>query len=105
MKAIIFGPADGGNGTYVLLTEEGEPICSHFCSHRGFAEGDLFRNRPERKELFESYNIDEFVWTGGEFSREEMIKRNQEWFDDGAKSTVKEEEKPFAKVEATWSEK
>ena len=35
---------------------EGKELASHFCSHTGFAVGDLIANRPERqKELFEKY--------------------------------------------------
>ncbi len=34
------------------IHESGEALCSHFCSHVGFAEGDLLTNRPERQERF-----------------------------------------------------
>lgn len=36
--------------TVQLVLENGYPIYSHFCSHPGFALGDLWENKEERKK-------------------------------------------------------
>lgn len=50
-KLYIVGPADGGDGVYSLIADDGEALASHYCSSAGFALGDLEKNRPERKEV------------------------------------------------------
>jgi len=50
MKFYIIGPDGGGNGIYYLMSEDGEGLASHMCSHLGYARGDLEANRPERKK-------------------------------------------------------
>ncbi len=80
MKAIIFGPENNGEGSYYLIREDGKVLCSHFCSHGGYAAGDLFENRPERKEMFEENDITCFVWSDQSgYTREEIINRNKKY--------------------------
>ena len=54
MKFYIVGPGkDGkgeGEGSYILITEEGERLASHFCSDSSFARSDLESGRPERQK-------------------------------------------------------
>lgn len=85
MKAYIVSNSRNGieniNGTYYLITEEGEALASHWCSNIGFAWGDLYYNRPER--------IKEFTERFGEFSvdylgcdsmtMEELVALNCKW--------------------------
>ena len=81
MKAIIVGPEDNGEGVYGLILETGEGLCSHLCSHAGYAEGDLYINRPERKEMFDEAGVTEFVWLQDSgISRDEITRRNKEWY-------------------------
>lgn len=49
-KFYIAGPKDNGEGVYHLIAKTGEVFYSHFCSHIGYAVGDLYANRPERIE-------------------------------------------------------
>ena len=81
MKAIIVDSTEcGGDGIYTLVAEDGEGLCSHWCSNAGFAEGDLYANRPERKEMFDKKGITEFVWLKDSgITIDELIKRNKEW--------------------------
>lgn len=83
MKAIILGGKyNSKDGVFDLVAEDGEHLCSHFCSGSGYAEGDLYRNRPERKELFNKKGITEFVWLEDSgISEEELLKRNKEWYE------------------------
>lgn len=82
MKAIIIGPSNNGEGVYHLLAEDDKHLCSHLCSHAGYAPGDLYLNRPERKELFAKKGITEFVWLKDSgLSSEELQKRNKDWFE------------------------
>lgn len=91
MRAIIIGPKGNGEGVYTLIAEDGEGLCSHICSHAVYAEGDLYKNRPERKEMFDKKGITEFVWLDKSgISEEELIKRNKEWY--GKNSDFKESE-------------
>lgn len=56
MKAYVVSNTKDGirsiNGAYYLITEEGEVLASHFCSHKGYALSDLYTRRPERIEKF-----------------------------------------------------
>ena len=84
MKAIIVPPGKNadymGEGVYTLLAEDGECLCSHFCSHYGFAPGDLYAHRPERKEMFDAKGITEFLWLAESgFALDELVKRNHAW--------------------------
>lgn len=88
MKAIIVGPEDNGEGIYTLVAEDGEGLCSHFCSHAGYAEHDLYKGRPERKEMFDKKGITEFVWLEDSgVTSEELIKRNHKFHENKKSST------------------
>lgn len=54
MKAYVVSNTEDGikniDGIYYLITEEGEVLASHMCSHKGFALSDLYVRRPERIE-------------------------------------------------------
>lgn len=90
MKAIIVGPESNGEGVYTLIAEDGDVLCSHFCSFSGYAEGDLYKNRPERKEMFDKKGITEFVWLKDSgITKEELLKRNEAY----AKKHYKKESK------------
>jgi hypothetical protein len=83
MKAIIVGPKNGGEGSYSLVAEDGEGLCSHWCSNSAYAPGDLYANRPERKEKFDKKGITEFVWLEDSgISEEELLRRNKEYHKD-----------------------
>jgi len=57
MKLYIVSGAENGidsvDGSYYLITEEGECLASHWCSNKCYAEGDLY---SQRKERIEEYN-------------------------------------------------
>ena len=40
-----------GDGTYSIITEEGECLASHYCSHIGFAYNDLTHDRETEKRI------------------------------------------------------
>ena len=76
---------------HLLVMETGEHLASHWCSHAGFAPGDLCYDRPERmKEWknrfgdFEVKFIDEVNIT-----REELVKRNKRWYEKYKKEKAK----------------
>lgn len=85
VKLYITGPGETGMGTgegpYVLVSETGEALCSHYCSSKGFAKGDLIEGRPERIEKFtEKFGEYEVLFLGeDDMVHEELYKRNQEW--------------------------
>lgn len=71
MKAFIYfsskskGVDYDGEGSYVLVTEDGKRIGSHFCSSRGFTNHDLTEWRlKELREnnISEVYSNGELVW-------------------------------------------
>jgi hypothetical protein len=39
------------NGIYSIISEEGEVLASHLCSHIGFAFGDLTHDREKEKRI------------------------------------------------------
>lgn len=45
------GWKETGQGAYIIITEEGEILASHFCSHIGFAFGDLTEDRINEKRI------------------------------------------------------
>ena len=53
-----------GEGLYVLVDENGKEISNHFCSSRGFAEGDLTSAFQSQLELLKSKGITE-VYSNG----------------------------------------
>ena len=83
MRAIIVGGKNiYHDQVFDLVAEDGEYLCSHFCSGSGYAEHDLYKGRPERKEMFDKKGITEFVWLEDSgISVEEIQKRNKEWFE------------------------
>jgi hypothetical protein len=75
------GPEDGGQGIYHLVTETGEHVASHLCSHAGFARGDLV-DRPVARNLAWQQRFPEHrvLWLGEDaMTREELIRRNEAW--------------------------
>jgi hypothetical protein len=56
MKAYILG--HGGDGVYTLVLENGYLYANHWCSHFGYAAGDLYTQRPERQAHFERMGIE-----------------------------------------------
>jgi hypothetical protein len=92
-KLYICGPDSGGEGIYDLVADDGECLASHFCSHKGYAKGDLESNRPERianwKKRFGKYQV---LWLGeDDLTKEEIKKRNNDWFATYKKNKLKEE--------------
>jgi hypothetical protein len=85
MKFYINGPIDKGDGVYTLIHEDGEGLASHYCSHLGFAAGDLIMHRPERQEKwaaeFGPLEPIELVWLGdlSKDEQDEVARKNQEW--------------------------
>lgn len=53
-----------GEGLYVLVDENGKEISSHYCSSRGFAEGDLTSTFADQRELLKNKGITE-VYSNG----------------------------------------
>ncbi len=84
MKLYIVGPENNGDGVYGLVSEKGEGLASHLCSHLGFARSDLESRRPERqkewKERFGDYKV--LVLGEDEMTRERIIALNKEFHKD-----------------------
>ena len=79
MKLVIYGPEHQGESCYYLLTEEGEVLFSHYCSHICYAKGDLIERRPERqgnlnKRWPEGWQVVTLAELG--ITSEEMLDRN-----------------------------
>jgi hypothetical protein len=89
MKAIIVGGKNNYKDcVFNLVAEDGEVLCSHYCSGANYAENDLYKGRPERKEMFDKKGITEFVWLEDSgITKEELLKRNKEWFEKSTPST------------------
>ena len=88
MKAYIVSDSRNGresiDGIYYLITEEGEVLASHWCSHIGYAMGDLYSNRlariKEYTERFGEFNVD---YLGcDDITMEEIIARNHKWAEE-----------------------
>ena len=79
MKFYIDGPLHGGEGIYSLVAETGELLAQHYCSHAGYARGDLEANRPARQAEwlaeFGAYEV--LVVPAGDMTREELHRRNE----------------------------
>ena len=72
------------HGVYnLLVAESGEHLASHFCSHAGYAYGDLYRNKPDRiKELKNRFGEIEVKFIDEtSITEEELVKRNGQWFE------------------------
>ena len=84
MKTLYILPNEGYDTAYYLCdVETGEVLASHFCSHQGFAPGDLYNDRPERKEAFtkkynDSVQVKFFNEQSG-ISEDEILELNKEW--------------------------
>lgn len=82
MRAIIVTGAkfSSGDHVYDLIAEDGEHLASHICSAPGFAYGDLYGNRDDRKEMFDAKGITEAVWLADSgLTIYELLERNKEW--------------------------
>ena len=81
MKLYIVGPKKGGEGVYSIVTEEGEGLASHYCSHKCYARNDLEARRPERQEEWKKrFGEYEVLFIGDdELTREKLLERNAEW--------------------------
>ena len=84
MKLYIVGAEHGEDGCYMLVTEHGQCIASHICSHAGFARKDLIDDNPQRQEQlnarFGSYQV---INLGSDtMTREELLQRNQSFADE-----------------------
>jgi hypothetical protein len=88
MKAYIVSNTKNGlsniDGIYYLITEEGEALASHWCSHIGFAMSDLYSNRPERmKEFAEKFGEFEVDYLGNDdMTMSELLERNKSFYAD-----------------------
>lgn len=92
---LVITPSEGRDtGFTILHAETGEALASHFCSHEGFAKGDLYENRPERKEKWKERfgEIEVKFLDKTDITEEELIKRNQQWYDSLPKQEAKTEE-------------
>lgn len=71
---------DNIDGTYYLMTEEGEFLASHFCSNKHYAYGDLYGDRSNRiNEYDERFGSVEVLWLGDdEMTKERLLKLNKE---------------------------
>lgn len=82
MKLFIV-PNTGYNCVFNLVTEDGEALASHLCSHEGYAKSDLEAGRPERqkewKERFGEYEV-MFLNEQTEITKKELLKRNKAWY-------------------------
>ena len=101
---IIGGGSDGlgrGEGVYTLLSEDGEFMASHFCSHAGYADSDLWKNRPERKDEWNK-RFGEFkvIWLGDdEMKLETLLERNKEWAKKEENAEKQKEGQPKVEIE------
>ena len=82
---VIIPERGSGDGVYYLIVAEtGEGLASHLCSASHFAIGDLYANRPERKEEFgkrfgeiEVKYIDET-----NISLDDLLERNKKFHEE-----------------------
>lgn len=67
---------------HILVAETGEHLASHWCSSWHYALGDLYENRPERKEEWGKRfgGIEVKFLEDTDITREELIKRNKRRF-------------------------
>ena len=66
---------------YILVAETGEALASHYCSSAGFAFGDLYDHRPERKKewgkRFGSVIVKYIDET--DITEKQILERNRKW--------------------------
>ena len=68
---------------HLLVMETGEHLASHWCSHAGFAPGDLYYDRPERiKEWEKRFGEIEVKFIDEvDITSDELIERNKKWYE------------------------
>ena len=89
MKLYIINNSENGmkniDGTYYLISEEGEALYSHWCSNKGWAQHDLIDQewRKDRyQDCLDKYGKFEVLFLGNDdMTLEEIIKRNKELTD------------------------
>jgi len=82
---IIIPKSDSGDTIYSLLNlDTGEGLAQHWCSHGGFAPGDLYFNVPERvKEYQERFGEIEVKFIDEtEITIEELLELNRGFHED-----------------------
>ena len=91
MKLYIVGPENGEGGVYTLISEKGEGLASHLCSHKGYAKSDLEARRPERQKEWKKKFGDYEVLSLGEddMTMEKIRKLNDEFHKDDKLNTEK----------------
>jgi len=104
-KLYIIGPKDRGEGAYALIADDGEFLASHFCSHYGYAKGDLHDRREERKaqwkERFGDYQV---LFLGeDEMTEDRLVELNKEWY-DRTKNAAEIVERERPKITITLSD-
>ena len=88
MKAYVVSNTEDGirsvDGTFYLITEKGEVLASHWCSHKGFAFSDLYAGRPERIEKFTEQfgKLDVFYLGEDDMTMEKLIELNKKYVDE-----------------------
>ena len=74
----------------LLVANTGEGLCSHLCSHWGYAKGDLYSGRPERiKEFSKRFGEVEVKFIDEtDIAVEELLKLNKEFHNKNKKQAV-----------------
>lgn len=72
------------DGTYYLITEEGECLATHWCSSKWFAKGDLYERRPERIEKYtERFGECECIYLGDDdMTKEKILELNKKYYEE-----------------------
>ena len=74
----------------LVVAETGEGLASQLCSHAGYAMSDLYTSRQERideyKDRFGEVEVKFLEDT--DISEEELIARNNKWFEDVSSKTM-----------------
>lgn len=85
----------------IAMADTGEVLASHICSHIIYMRGDLYYNRPERKEAWAKKfpnGIEIIELEQGEVPPSKVIKKNEKLGDEATKNAE------LAKVEVQISE-
>ena len=82
---LVIAPGSDVNSDSVfnlLVAETGEHLASHFCSSSGFAYGDLYDHRPERKKAWKKRfgEIEVKFIDETDISKDELVARNKKWY-------------------------
>ena len=84
-KLLVIHPSEGVDCLFnILVAETGEHLASHFCSHSGYAYGDLYSTRKERiKEWTERFGELEVKFLNEtNIKFDELLKRNEKWYNE-----------------------